>query len=246
MMMNSKSLAFIVTGLLVPVLMVMAQTKTSSEMSVEESYLQESVEVMIIREQSRSESRDMKMTALAYIKDALDRGNTSDDIQQSLAFLGLEGTLNRARENGRLVNNFPDIRREAAKYLGELGKNGNPQARETLLKMIYVESEPMVLQEAVKSLADIGNDDNGKAVSTITWILQKFDNLNPDNLLAFSAIEAFEKLSAANGGIKDPNVISILIRIAEGPYYIQPVQDKAKQALVNIRKTQAEAKKQQQ
>jgi HEAT repeat protein len=239
-MLNVKRYALVALVLLIPVLQVMGQS--GSEMSVEESYLQESVEMMIIREQTRAESREMKLIALEYIGDAINRGNTSDDVRQALEFLGLEGVLNRARENGRLVNNYPDVRREAAKYLGQMG---TAEAKDTLLKMIYVDNEPMVLQEAVKSLADIGNDDNGRTVSTIAWILQKFDNLNPDNLLALSAIEAFEKLGAANGGLKDPNAISMIIRIAEGPY-IRPVQERAKQALVNIRKAQAEAKKKQQ
>jgi len=155
--------------------------------------------------------------------------------------MGLEGTLNRGRENGRLVNNYPDVRRESARYLGKMGTE---EAKETLLKIIYYDNEPMVLQEAVKSLADIGIDDNGKTVSTIAWILQKFDNTNPDNLLALSAIEAFEKLGVG-GKIRDPHAIQMLIRISDGPY-IRPVQERARQALVNIRKAQQEQQQQRQ
>jgi hypothetical protein len=239
-MMNMKRFFLFLSIASIPVIMAAAQQ--TAEMSVEESYLQESVENMIIREQSRAESREMKMIALEYIGDAINRGNKSDEIRQALEYMGLEGVLNRGRENGRLINNYPDVRRETAKYLGQMG---TPEAKDALLKMIYYDNEPMVLQEAVKSLADIGNDDNGKTISTIAWILQKFDNTNPDNLLALSAIEAFEKLGVANGGLKDPNAIQMIIRIAEGPY-IRPVQDRAKQALVNIRKAQAQAQKEQQ
>ncbi|MDR0403447.1 MAG: HEAT repeat domain-containing protein [Treponema sp.] len=215
-----------------------------AEMSVEESYLQESVENMIIREQSRADSREMKLIALAYIGDAISRGNTSNEVREALEYLGLEGVLNRGRENGRLVNNFPDVRREAVKYLGQMG---TVEARDALLKIIYYDNETMVLQEAVKSLADINveNGDNAKTISTIAWIVQKFDNTNPDNLLALSAVEAFEKLGASGGGLKDPNAIQMLIRIAEGPY-VRPVQDRAKAALSNIRLNQAQAARQQQ
>jgi hypothetical protein len=209
----------------------------AGEISVEESYLQESVENMIIREQSRSESREMKMIALQYIEDAIDRGNKSEEIRQALEYMGLEGVLNQGRENGRLINNYPDVRRETAKHLGKMA---TPEAKDTLLKMIYYDNEPMVLQEVVKSLADIGINDNGRTISTIAWILQKFDNTNPDNLLALSAIEAFEKLGDANGGLKDYNAIQMLIRISEGGPYIKPVQLRAKQALINIRKAQQE------
>ncbi|MCL1927474.1 MAG: HEAT repeat domain-containing protein [Treponema sp.] len=221
----------------IPVIFALGQ---ASEMSIEESYLQESIENMIIREQSRAESREMKMIALSYIGDAIERGNRGDEVRQALEYMGLEGILNRGRENGRLVNNYPDVRRESARYLGLMG---TPEAKDALLRIIYYDNEPMVLQEAIKSLGDIGIDDDGRAMTTIAWIFQKFDNTNPDNLLALSAIEAFEKLSVK--GMKDTNAIQILIRIAEGPY-IRPVQDRARQALVNLRRIQAEHQQTQQ
>ena len=192
----------------IPVIMAVSQ---SSEMTVEESYLQESVENMIIREQSRAESREMKLIALAYIGDAIDRGNTSDDVRRALEYMGLEGTLNRARENGRLVNNYPDVRRESVRYLGLMRTE---EAKDALLKVIYYDNEPMVLQEAVKSIGDIGIDDNGRSAAAIAWIVQRFDNTVPDNLLALSAIEAIEKLQKNSSGPMDPSAIQMLIRIA--------------------------------
>ena len=204
------------------------------ERSVEESYLQETQEDMIIREQSRMDTREMKELALQYIGEAIQKGNTGPGVHQALEYLGLEGILNRATENGRLINNFPTVRRDAARYLGELG---TPEAKEILLKMIYNDSEPMVLQEVVKSLADIGNDDNGRTTETIAWILKKFDNTNPDNLLALVAIDAFDRLGTAKGGLKDPNAVQMLLRIADGSNYIRPVQNKAKAILLKIRQS---------
>ncbi|MCL1812020.1 MAG: HEAT repeat domain-containing protein [Treponema sp.] len=211
----------------IPVIMVVAQ----SEMTVEESYLQESVENMIIREQSRSESREMKMIALSYIGDAIDRGNKSEEVRKALEYMSLEGTINRTQENGRLVNNYPDVRRESVKYLGLLGTE---EAKDTLLTIIYYDNEPMVLQEAIKSIGDIGIDDNGKSIATIAWIVQKFDNTVPDNLLALSAIETIEKLAKNSSKTLDPSAVQMLIRIAEGNY-IRVVQERAKQVLGNLR-----------
>jgi hypothetical protein len=233
-----KRCILLLLTLSIPVLFVIGQ---ASEMTVEESYLKETVENMIIREQSRADSREMKLIALEYINDAIGRGNNGEEVRQALEYMGLEGTLNRGRENGRLVNNFPDVRREAAKYLGKMGTT---EAKDTLLKVIYYDNEPMVLQEAVKALGDIGIDDNGKTVAAIAWILQKFDNTNPDNLLALAAIESFEKLGTG-GKIRDAHAIQMLIRISDGPY-IRPVQERARQALANIRKAQQEQQQQQQ
>ncbi|MDR1565872.1 MAG: HEAT repeat domain-containing protein [Treponema sp.] len=216
----------------------MAQSRNSRdrELSVEESYLQESVELMIIREQSRAESRDMKLVALEYIGDAINHGNTGEEVRAALEYLGTEGIVNQTRENGRLVNNYPDVRTKAATYLGDLGTS---EAKDTLIKMCLADNEPMVLTEVVKSLAKIGINDNDQTVNAISWIVTRFDVLNPDNLLALSALEAYEKLAVANGGIKDPSAIRTIIRIAEG-HYIRPVQERAKQVLMDLRKYNAQ------
>ena len=241
-MVTLKRLLFLGVVFLAALTMVMGQSNTSRnpssnrEMSVEQSYLQESVELMIIREQSRADSRDMKLVALEYINDAINRGNTGEEIRSSLEYLGLEGVVNQTRENGRLVNNYPDIRTRAATYLGMLG---TPQAKDSLIKMVLADNEPMVLTEAIKSLAKIGLNDNDETVNAISWIVTRYDVLNPDNLLALSAIEAYEKIAEANNGIKDPSAIRTLIRIAEG-HYNRSVQERAKQALAELRQYNAQ------
>jgi hypothetical protein len=240
-MMSLKRFSVFCIAALVTVSMAMGQTSNAgnqnagNERSVEESYLQESVELMVIRETSRADSRDQKLVALEYIGDAIERGNTSDDIRSALEYLAMVGVMNKARENGRLVNNFPDVRKQAAKYLGDLGTK---EAKDTLIKICVADPEPMVLQEAVKSLGKIGLNENEETVNAIVWIVTRFDILNPDNLLALSAVEAFEKIAAANGGIKDP-AIRVLIRISEGPY-IKPVQARAKQVLKDLSKHTAQ------
>ncbi|QQO08140.1 HEAT repeat domain-containing protein [Breznakiella homolactica] len=211
---------------------VMAQSSNNQrEMSVEESYLQQSVELMVIREQSRAESRDMKMIALEYIGDAIGRGNTGTEVKEALEYMALEGVMNKARENGRVVNNYPDVRAKAAMYLGELG---TVEAKDALIKVVLADPEPMVLTEAVKSLAKIGLNDNDETVNAISWVVTRFDVLNPDNLLALSALEAFEILAEKNGGLKDPSAIRTIIRIADGPY-IRPVQQRARALLGDLR-----------
>jgi hypothetical protein len=199
--------------------------------SVEESYLQDSVEMMIIRETSRSESREMKMVALQYINDAIDKGNTGEEVRAALEFMTLEGVVNKSYESGRLTNNYPDVRTKAATYLGKLG---TPEAKNTLLKIVKSDNEPMVLTEAIKSLAAIGLNDNDETVSAIVWTMRHFE-LNPSDLLALSALEAFEKLAEANGGLKDASAVQTIQKIAEGPYRLS-VKRRAREVLNNLRK----------
>lgn len=208
------------------------------ELSVEESYLQESVELMVIREQTRADSRDMKLIALEYIGDAIAAGRGGPEVQQALEYLALEGVVNQAREAGRLVNNYPDVRAKAAQHLGELG---TVEAKNTLMKMVLAEPEPMALTEAIKSLGKIGMNENEETAGAISWVVTRFDVLNPDNILALAALEAYEKLAEKNGGLKDASAIRTIMRIAEGPY-IRPVQARARETLNTLRKYNAQKK----
>ena len=208
-----------------------SNSTAKKEMSVEESYLQESIEIMIIRETARAYTREQKLIALEYIGEAINRGSTNDEIRQTLEFLSREGRMNQARENGRLMNNFPEVRRQSAKYLGKMGTE---EARKSLLDICTYENEPMVLQEAIKSLGDIGTNENNETVTHIAWIMSRFNATNPDNLMALATIDAFEKIARKNNGISAPEVPRTLNLIVEGQY-VTPVKERARQLLAELR-----------
>ena len=237
-----RRFSILIIAALIAVPAVMGQTN-SSEMSVEEAYLQEAIEMMIIRETARADSLDQKLIALEYIEQVLERGNTNDEIRRTLEFLSTEGTTNRVRESGRLMNDYPQVRRQAAKHLGTVG---TPEAKAALIRICTSDNEPMVLQEAVKSLGSIGTNDNDDAVAAIVFIANRFNNFTaPDNLLALSAVDALDKIAARNNGIKDPTAVQLLIRISEGSYAL-PVRERAKQALIDLRKYTVQGQKQNQ
>ena len=211
---------------------VTGQSGSSSreETSIEESYLQEAIELMIIRETSRSDSMDQKLIALERIGNAIERGSTNEELRTSLEYLALEGTQNRIRQGGRAMNNFPTVRRQAVKYLGTLG---TPEAKNALIRVCLADNEPMVLQEAFKSLGDIGLNENNEAASAIVWVATKYNNSTaPDNLLALSALDTLEKLARKDKKIDSESVLFIA-KISEGPYAL-PVRERARQTLVNM------------
>jgi len=232
-MFSFKRFCILVTAAVIFVSTASAQTSSTArrEMSVEETYLQESIELMIIRETARAYSREQKLISLEYISDAIERGSTNDEIRQTLEYLSREGRMIQARENGRLVNNFPDVRRQAAKYLGQLGTE---EARRSLLDICRYENEPMVIQEAIKSLGDIGTNEDNDTIAHIAWIFMRFDNTNPDNIMAIATIDAFEKIARANDGLNAPEAIRVLGRISEGQY-MNPVKERARLLLAELR-----------
>jgi HEAT repeat protein len=208
------------------------QSKSSdTDMSVEESYLQEAVDLMIVRETSKQDSLDQKLIALAFIGSLLEQGSTSDEIRLTLERLSLEGTNIQARERGRLKNDFPEVRRQAVKHLGTVGTE---EAKLALVKVCVTDNEPLVLQEAVRSLGIIGTDNDGEVVAAIVWVTNKYANtISPDNLLALAAIDALDKIAKNNRGVRE-DAFQLLIKISEGSFS-PPVKEKARQTVMDIR-----------
>ncbi|HUX40954.1 MAG TPA: HEAT repeat domain-containing protein [Rectinemataceae bacterium] len=208
-----------------------------AQKTVEESYLQSSLETMIIKEQSQAESRDMKMVALQYAKQAIDGGRKNDDIRKSLEFLATETStlVIRSGGTGRALNDYPDVRAKACDYLADFPSE---DTKDALIKVVLADNEPMVLSAAIRSLGKIGLDDNDDVTQSIAYIVNRYDILQPDNSLAFESLVAFERLNDKIGGLKDPSAIRSIIKIAEGNY-IAPVRQKASALLAKIKSTLA-------
>ena len=218
--------------IILAVVMTIAAAAQQRELTVEESYLQESIEIMIIRETARSSTREQKMISLSYIKDALDRGSTNDEIRQTLEYLSMEGRRTVVRERGRIMNNFPDIRQQAVRYLGQVGTE---DARKSLILVLQSENEPAVIQEAIRALGDIGTNVDNETVAHIAWVMDRNNNsLNPDNLMALATIEAFEKIAKTTDGLTSSEAVQTLLRITDGNF-IKPVKDRARQLLADLR-----------
>ena len=213
---------------------VMGQSD-DAEMSIEQSYMQEAIEMTMITELSRSDYRDQKMDALKYIGRALERGNTNEELRTTLETLSLEGTLIKVTQSKRLMNDYPEVRRQAAKYLGLVGTK---EAKDALIKICNADHEPMVLQEAVRSLGIIGLNDDDDAINTVVWVVDKYSNSDhPDSILAIAAIETLETFAIKYK--KYDVTIPAIRRISDGPY-IKAIQDRARQAIINMRKSAAQ------
>ena len=195
--------------------------QATRETTVEDEYLS-SVEGVIIRELSQADDRDNKFVSLQYIEDALNAGRTSPDIQAALDSLAGEGITTQSRTNGRLVNNFPDVRRKACELLGKVPTK---KKKNTLVQVTLADNEPVVVAAAVRSLGEIGINDNNEVVEAIIWAQKKYATLNPTSSLAFEILNAFEAL-ADTVQDKAPMIQSISA-IASNYTYATPVRTKA-------------------
>jgi hypothetical protein len=212
-----------------------AATWAQAQKSVEESFLQESLETMVIREQAQAENKDMKLVALQYVKQAIDAGRKNEEVRKSLEYLALENTtvVIRSAGTGRVLNDFPDIRAKACDYLGDFP---SVATKDTLVKVALGDREPMVLSAAIRSLGRIGINEGDEVTQVIAFIVNRFDILYPDNSLAFESLVALERISDKQGGLKDPAALRAIMKIATGNY-IAPVKQKASDLLDKLRKS---------
>jgi hypothetical protein len=193
----------------------------AGEKTVEEAYLQEAAEMVMVRELSRGEEKDGKILALLYAKRALDGGRKNEEIRSALQYLALENSkvIIRSGGLGASTNNFPDIRAKACEYLGEFPSPATKDTLETVLRNTRIE-DPMVLAEAIRSLAKIGANDADEVVGVIANSVNHFAAVGmSEDRLAVYTLFAFSDLADKNHGIKDmATVTSTIMKFTEGSY----------------------------
>lgn len=199
-----------------------------SETSVEEEYLND-VDGVVILSLAQSDEYDNKLVAMQFLEEAVNNGNSSPDVMKALNQLAGEGITSQSRTNGRLMNNFPDIRRRACLALGKIKTE---ESKNYLVKVTLAENEPMVISAAVNSLGEIGINANDEVVDAISFANRRNQILNPTSSLAFEVIDAYEKLSETTENKKI--IIDSLSKIAADYHYASPVRAKALKLLKNI------------
>ncbi|WP_191014723.1 HEAT repeat domain-containing protein [Treponema zioleckii] len=198
-----------------------AQNADKQETTVEDTYLS-SVQDVVITELSNSDERDNKLVALQYLEDAVNSGNVTPDMMAALDHLAGEGITTQERTNGRIMNNYPDIRAKACDLLGQVKSE---EAKQSLMKIALADNEPMVMTAAIRSLGNIGMNNGDDVTDTIAWANKRNRVLNPTSSMALEVIIAYEKLTDTVEN-KQP-MIQELGKIATDYHYVTPVRQRA-------------------
>ncbi len=217
------------------------QRKSSSskaESSVEEEYFND-IDGVVILSLATSDEYDNKLVAMQFLEAAVENGNVNDDIMKALNQLAGEGINTQSRTNGRLVNNFPDIRRRACLALGKVKTE---EAKTYLVSVALAENEPMVISAAVNSLGEIGINKNDEVVDAIAFANKRNQILNPTSSLASEVIDCYAKLAESTENKKI--IIESLTKIASDYHYVTPVRNKALKLLKTLSDSSSSSKDQ--
>ena len=196
-----------------------------SELSIEESFLQEPIEVQIIREQSKSAGREPKIFALEFIEEYMSGGGAkSTALNEILQDLSLQGTLNRERIAGG--NDFADVRWTAAEKLGNIS---GEQAVHILRQIVINENEPAVAVSAIQSLTKLQAYDE-TTEQCVNICFRKFDTLRPDDRLALTVLDYYEGAPSPKPRYMGETISSVRISAK----YQKPVRDRANSLLKTL------------
>ena len=203
--------------------------------TVEERYLQQQIEIQILSSQAASSDRESKLLALETVRAMYEAGDVqaSDELFGLIELLATEGTSNQVRSGGRVINNYPIVRKAAAELLGDIG---GPGAQRVLLQIVREDPEPMVLAEAVYALGRIGPTNADEVANHIVYTMTRENaRLAPDNNLAMATLLALENLFSQGLEFEDSSslqsTVGLIIDISTNYSYISIVRNRARALL---------------
>lgn len=207
--------------------------------TIEDVFLRQQIELQILASQARSTDRESKLLALETIREMVDAGELQDSPETFIILesLATEGTSNQVRQAGRVINNYPFVRKEAAALLGDIG---GAQAQNVLLSMVREDPEPMVLAEAIYALGKVGPMDNADMVADhiVFTLTRENAKISPDNNLALATLLALQSLFEAGMEFQDPgqlrDTVGLIIDITTNYRYITIVRDRARAVLADL------------
>lgn len=201
---------------------------TESETSVENEYLND-VDGDIIMSLANSDELDNKLVALQYLQSAIEEGNTSDTVIHALDQLAGEGLFTQSTTKGRVMNNFPEIRRQACLLMSKVPTE---HSKNTLISIVVADNEPMVMAAAVQSLGIIGINNNDETIDAIAFANRRNQVLNPTSSLALEVLNTFELLADSTENKK--TMIDAVARISTDYNYVTPVRQRAYKLLKKL------------
>jgi hypothetical protein len=208
-----------------PFLSFAQEDEGRDEVTVEELYL-ENIELGLIRAQAMSTNRDAKLRALENLEEMIASGKVTPESADALLlldYLAMEGVSRQVRMNGRLINYFPMVRKKAVELLGKVK---GETAKDILLDVLSEDNEPMVKAEAAYALGLIGLNENEEVTRALAYELMNQTAVAPDDNFAYAVMLSYEKIAAANNGIREPSVYLSLIQVSQGNY-VKAVREKA-------------------
>jgi hypothetical protein len=164
------------------------------------------------------DNRDMMMFLLAKIRERIDDhsiGKSTWYVVRLLEQFTGEGLLNPVYRNMRVINNFPDVRTEAARLLGMVGSTSS---RQVLIQVIGNEFDAIALAAEIAALGSLASDSGGSSSRAIAAAFSRAGMSPPDERIASATLDALGRIGAYEGGRGEPAATAALFAIYRGDF----------------------------
>lgn len=160
--------------------------------------------------------RTSKERVLDEILNGFDSEKYSEDDKKLIElvdFLMGEGSIRKQFQDGRQINDYPEIRRKSVKVMAKIGGAG---ARLSLLNALNTEPHSSVKAEICLALADPNmSDDSGDILRALSYMYRTTNR--PDQNLVAALIDAVKNIAKGNP-MNYSEAIYLLSEIQHGNY----------------------------
>jgi outer membrane protein assembly factor BamB len=163
-------------------------------------------------------TRDAAARLLAEIRARVKAGFPDGSgwyVSRILERIASGGLHNPVYRNMRIVNDWPELRAEAADLLGTIG---SLESRMLLISILTSEYDDVAKSSEIAALGSLGSDPDGASSRAIAAVFSKSGAGHPEGRIAAAAVGAIGRLIAYGGGIPDPSASSLLIAVLSGRY----------------------------
>ncbi len=183
-----------------------------------EAALNASSDYLYLQTLAGSGSHEQDLLFLADVRSRISQGTLGKStwyVVRLLEQLAGTGLISPVYQNQKVINDFPDLRAEAAELLGMVGSAGS---RWALIRVLGAESDSLALSVEIKALGALSVDADGASVRAITAAFARAEGLPPDNRLAAAAAGALDGIAAFMNAMS-PAAAETLLSISRGAYF---------------------------
>lgn len=137
------------------------------------------------------------------------------NLYTALSAVAMAGTGVPAISGTSITNDFPLIRMKACREIGILG---GKRAQVILLRVLRLDTAPVVLSEAAYQLGRLKRDPGNSVSNAIVAALARSVPTNGEGIFAYQALVTLGELAKVNKGKPDPSVYSAIAEVARMGY----------------------------
>jgi len=183
-----------------------------------EAALNASVDYLYLHALAGSGSHEQDLLFLAEVRSRISQGTLGKStwyVVRLLEQLAGTGLISPVYQNQKVINDFPDLRAEAAELLGVVGSAGS---RWALIRVLGAESDSLALSAEIRALGALSVDADGASVRAIAAAFARAEGVPPDNRLAAATVGALDGIAAFMNAMS-PAAAETLLSISRGAYF---------------------------